>query len=159
MAKKGLAKTHPNLHLRPDLLFLALSVKNKANYLKNARISFQANLQNPWEFRENAQKNKDFLAKEESKEFQQSKERKIGALIEFQWLSLALLNFPIIIFNSVMFFSTGSVSVLFSPLLCQSDLRNLQILHYTTDIFGDCFSGIYSLRLTLALFNDFELEL
>ena len=39
----------------------------------------------------------------------------------FRNFSLTLLKFPRVIFKSVIYFPTGSVSVLFSPLFCQSD--------------------------------------
>ena len=51
--------------------------------------------------------------------------------------------------------------MLFSPLLCQSDLRLYETYTYTSEIVGDdwCSGGNFlTLTLTLTLLNDFASE-
>ena len=59
--------------------------------------------------------------------------------------SLTLPKCPRIICKSTSIFPTGSVIVLFLPLLCQSDLRNFYNLHLHLDFFEVIVSGIYFL--------------
>ena len=46
------------------------------------------------------------------------------------------LEIPQIIFKSVVVFPTGSVFVLFLPLLCQSDLRSWSFYTYISEVVG-----------------------
>ena len=71
----------------------------------------------------------------------------------FRSFRLTLVKFPELFsrLSECKFFPTGSVIVLFSPLLCQSNLKNLQKWTYNSKIGGLVVLGIYSYTYTYIL--------